>query len=95
VQLSNEYQKGYDRMHGGFALNQFVGYHFQSESRLVNFFIGVDFTQAFTKNFREFNYDTQQFDLGSKQDNIVALRFGWMIPIYLSNKNDEFIFKAN
>ncbi len=95
VQLSNEYQRGYDRMHGGFALNQFVGYHFQSESRLVNFFVGLDFTQAFTKNFREFNYDTQQFDLASKQDNIVALRFGWMIPIYLSNKNDEFIFKAN
>lgn len=95
AQLTPEYQKGYDRLHGGFAINQFVGYHFQSESRLVNFFAGVDFTQAFTNNLREFNYDSQQYDLADKVDNAIAFRFGWMIPIYLTNKNDEFIFKAN
>jgi hypothetical protein len=43
---------------------------------------------------REFNYDTKQYDLANKQDNITSFRFGWMIPIYLSNKNEEFIFET-
>lgn len=94
-QLNESNQRGYDRLHGGYAINQFVGYYFHSENRLVNFYVGVDFSQAFTKNLREYNYDTHEYDLGSKQDNYTAFRFGWMIPIYLSSKNDEFIFKAN
>lgn len=95
AQLNENYQKGYDKLHTGIALNQFVGYYFQSENRLINFYIGLDFTQAFTKNQREFNYDTKQYDTGSKQDNITALRIAWLIPIYLSNKNDEFNFNTN
>ncbi len=94
VQLNETNQRGYDRLHAGPATNQFIGYFYQSENRLINFYIGIDFTQAFTKNLREFNYDTKQYDTGSKQDNITAFRFAWMIPIYLSNKNDEFNFET-
>ncbi|MFZ4796054.1 MAG: hypothetical protein ACOYMA_01085 [Bacteroidia bacterium] len=95
AQLNEVNQRGYDRLHGGLAISQFVGYYFHSESRLLNFYAGVDFAQAFTKNLREYNYDTHQYDLGSKQDNYTAFRFGWMIPIYLSSKSEEFNFKAN
>lgn len=94
AQLNETNQRGYDRLHAGMATNQFIGYYFQSENRLINFYIGVDFIQAYTKNLREFNYDTQQYDTGSKQDNITAFRFAWMIPIYLSNKNEEFNFES-
>jgi hypothetical protein len=95
AQLNEINQRGYDRLHGGLAINQFVGYYFHSESRLLNFYIGIDFAQAFTKNLREYNYDTHQYDLNEKQDNYSAFRFGWMIPIYLSSKNEEFNFKTN
>lgn len=92
AQLNENFQRGYDKLHGGFAMNQFVGYYFQGQNRLTNFFVGFDFTQAFTKNLRGYNYDENRFDNASKQDNIVAFRAGWMIPIYLSNKGDEFDF---
>lgn len=94
AQLNEVNQRGYDRLHGGFATSQFLGYYFHSENRLVNFFVGIDFIQGYTKNLREFNYDTKQYDLANKQDNITSFRFGWMIPIYLSNKNEEFIFET-
>jgi hypothetical protein len=93
AQLNEDYQKGYDRLHGGIATSQFLGYYFHSESRLINFCVGLEFVQGYTKNLREFNYDTQAYDLGNKQDNFAALRLMWMIPIYLSNEKEEFIFK--
>lgn len=95
AQLNEENQRGYDRLHGGLAINQFIGYYFHSESRLLNFYVGLDFAQAYTKNLREYNYDTRQYDLNSKQDNYTAFRFAWMIPIYLSSKTEEFNFRAN
>jgi hypothetical protein len=95
AQLNEVNQRGYDRLHAGLAISQFIGYYFQSESRLLNFYVGVDFAQAYTKNLREYNYDTRQYDLNSKQDNYTAIRFAWMIPIYLSSKKEEFNFSAN
>ncbi len=91
-QLNEDFQRGYDKLHSGYALNQFVGYYFQGENRFTNFFAGFDFTQAFTQNLRGYNYDERRYDNASKNDNMVALRFGWMIPIYLSSKGDEFDF---
>lgn len=95
AQLDENHQKGYDRLHGGLATSQFLGYYFHSESRLVNFCVGLEFVQGYTKNLREFNYDSGAYDKGDKQDNIVGLRLMWMIPIYLSKKDEEFIFKNN
>jgi len=94
VQLNEKNQLGYDRLHAGLATNQFIGYYYQAENRLINFYFGIDFIQGFTKNLRGFNYDTQQYDTGNKMDNITAFRFAWMIPIYISNKNEEFNFES-
>lgn len=92
--LNENYIKGYDRLSNGWSVNEFVGYFFQSENRFINFYFGIDFTQAFTYNKREFNYDQLKFDKEQHQDNIIAFRFGWMIPLYLNNKGkDEFQFK--
>ena len=93
-QLNEEYFKGYDRLHNGISFNQFVGYYYHSSNRLINFYVGVDFTEAFTKNRRGFLYDQKAFDTADKRDYILGLRFGWMIPIYLHAKNeDEFNFR--
>ncbi|MFY8019708.1 MAG: hypothetical protein ACOVP1_00870 [Bacteroidia bacterium] len=93
-QLNEEYFKGYDRLHNGIAMSQFIGYYYHSSNRLINFYVGLDLTQAYTKNRRGFLYDQKAFDTADKKDFIMGLRFGWMIPIYLHAKNeDEFNFR--
>lgn len=81
-QLNKEFKKGYDRLTGGFALQGFAGYLFLSNSRLTNFYIGVELTQAWTKSLRSFNYDTMQADTQKRIDQLTGFRFGWIIPIY-------------
>ncbi|MDP1727050.1 MAG: hypothetical protein Q8M15_09730 [Bacteroidota bacterium] len=93
-QLDKNYQKGYDRFTEGIAFNQFAGYYFHSKNRLINFYVGVDFTEGFTKNKRGYNYDKMAFDKNAKQDYVTSFRAGWMIPIYLNTKEEnEFQFR--
>lgn len=93
--LSQNYQKGYDRLSMGPALTQFVGYSYQSNNRYYNFYIGVDFMQAFTQSVRKYNYDTRMPDTQDRFDMTYGLRLGWMIPIYLNakNANSEYEFR--
>lgn len=80
-QLSDDMLKGYDRLHTGFALRQFLGYQFFGPKNLFNFYLGFEFQEAFTKNRRAFNYDTKSFDTEQKVDFLYGFRFGWVIPI--------------
>lgn len=80
-QLSDNMLKGYDRLHTGLALKQFVGYQYFGNKNLVNFYAGFEFNEAFTKNKREYNYDTRAFDKDQKFDFLYGFRVGWSIPI--------------
>ncbi|MFI5221964.1 MAG: hypothetical protein ACHQK8_06550 [Bacteroidia bacterium] len=92
--LTDDLKKGYDRLTMGWALTQFAGYHFHSHYRLVNFYIGFDLIEAFTKNIRGYNYDQMSYDKAQKLDIYFGPRFGWMIPIYMTTKEvDEFYYK--
>lgn len=87
--LTEEYQKGYDRLSMGPALTQFIGYSYQSHNRYYNFFIGFDFMEAFTQSVRKYNYDTQMADTKQRLDITFGARVGWLIPIYLKSKNSD------
>ena len=65
-QLSKEYKKGYDRMTNGIAASEFVGYKYLSNKRMVNFFFGFEFYQAFTKSRRSWDYDLMRADTTNK-----------------------------
>ncbi len=80
--LEGEYRKGYDRKRAGFAAYQFIGYRNFSNSRFANFFVGVDFYQAFTVDYRTYNIDEMEFTDGEYFDFIVGIKAGWVIPIY-------------
>ena len=64
-QIHGDYKKGYDRLNNGWMLSGTVGYLYLSDSRLINFFIGLEFMQSWTKYRRARNFDTgitgQQF----------------------------------
>jgi hypothetical protein len=81
-QIHGNLIKGYDRLTGGPALNQFIGYMFISQSRLVNFYFGFEFQEAFTKGLRSYQYDLMSPDNQSRFDMIYGFRFGWLLPLY-------------
>lgn len=93
-QLDVNYKKGYDRLSSGVAFSEFIGYSYQSQNRLINFYLGLEFIQSRTINRRGYNYDERAFDTGVKKDFTTSFKFGWMIPIYLNTKEEnEFQFR--
>ncbi len=81
-QVKGDYKKGYDRLTNGFGLNQSLGYLFLGDSRIWNFYAGLDFAQAWTKNRRDWNFDTRAKDSTPKLDLFFGFKIGWVIPLY-------------
>lgn len=81
-QISGDYAKGYDRMTGGLNLNQFIGYFYMGKSKILNFYGGFEFYQAFTKSRRDYVFDQMGKDDNSYVDLFFGFKIGWMIPIY-------------
>lgn len=80
--VKGDLAKGYDRLSGGLAMNQFIGYLFLSDNRLVNMIAGFEFHEGFTKSYREYNYDTGKADTQNRIDYLIGFRIGWVLPLY-------------
>ncbi len=89
--LEEEYRKGYDRLSTGLSITEFLGYINFGNKRLINFYAGLEFTQAFTKNRRSMNFDTGLNDNKSRLDLFFGLRIGWVIPIYKRSADKIYI----
>jgi hypothetical protein len=81
-QISGDYAKGYDRLTGGINLNQFIGYYYMGKSKVLNFYGGFEFYQAFTKSRRDYIFDRMSKDNNNYIDLFFGFKVGWMIPIY-------------
>jgi len=81
-QLNNDFKKGYDRLTGGFGLNQFIGYLHLSNNKIANFYAGFEFNQAFTKGMRGYQYDLMKEDNIKRTDIQIGFRIGWILPLY-------------
>lgn len=91
-QISGDYRKGYDRLTNGLSVSEFVGYMHMGESRLVNFYAGFEFTQAWTQNRRSYNFDLRGADNTKRMDLLSGFRIGWVIPL---NKREPEKFYYN
>ncbi|OQX75520.1 MAG: hypothetical protein B6D64_11485 [Bacteroidetes bacterium 4484_276] len=91
-QLSGDYKKGYDRFTDGFQINQFVGYMHIGESKLANFFIGMEFVQAWTMNRRSMNFDEGRRDDKKRLDMLYGIKVGWVIPFRTRMPNDFYYY---
>ncbi len=87
--LLKENKKGYDRLTRGLAINEFVGYQYFAKNHRINFYIGLEFTQGFTKSVRGYNYDTRSYDTERRFDALYGGRIGWILPFYLGKKAEE------
>jgi len=81
-QIKKDYKKGYDRLTNGLAFNEFIGYMYLGNSRLVSFYAGFEFTQAWTQNRRSYNFDMMRPDETKRLDLLSGFKIGWIIPLY-------------
>lgn len=91
-QVQGEYGKGYDRLHDGFALKQYFGYLHAGSNRTVNFQVGFEFMQGFTKSVRGFNFDTGLPDTANKTDLYFGIKASWFLPIYDKNQQKFYYY---
>ena len=80
--FEDEYLKGYDRLVGGLALHEFIGYQHFSNNHLVNFFVGFDLYQGFTTDYRSYSIDLMQETNNDYFDTLWGFRVGWVLPVY-------------
>ncbi len=80
-QVDSLYEQGYDRLTQGYCVTEFIGYQYLGNRRMVNFFAGFEFTQAFTAGLR-YNFDLRAMDSQNKHDLLSGFRIGWILPIY-------------
>lgn len=80
--IEGEYQKGYDRKRGGFLAHEFIGYQHFSNSKYANFYVGFDFYQGVTVDYRSYNFDAMDYSDNEYFDMMLGFRVGWVIPIY-------------
>ncbi|MBS1647990.1 MAG: hypothetical protein JST67_11680 [Bacteroidetes bacterium] len=80
--INGDMKKGYDRLTGGFAMEQFIGYAFLAKNRIVNIYGGFTFQEGFTTGLRGYQYDTMQPDSKKRNDILIGIRLGWFLPLY-------------
>jgi hypothetical protein len=81
-QLAGDLKKGYDRLTNGPSVSEYVGYMFMSNNRMLNFFFGMECSQAFTKDRRIWDYQMMKPDDKQRLDLLYGLRGGWILPLY-------------
>lgn len=91
-QVTGDYVKLYDHLTAGVGINEFFGYRFLSNNRLVNFYGGFELTQAFTQNLRVYNADIKGPETGLRKDLLFGIRIGWLVPIYGRTAKEYYYF---
>lgn len=90
-QLDKQYRKGYDRLAGGVLFSEFIGYQFFDNRKYINFHLGIEFMQAFTKPLRSYNFNTNAPDpIQRRIDLLFGIKVGWVIPIFSKERREKF-----
>jgi hypothetical protein len=82
VQVSGEYEKGYDRLTGGIALQQFVGWQHIGPTRRINWYAGLEFNEGFTNTRRDWDFAERRKLDQRRTDIRVGIRVGWTLALY-------------
>ena len=81
-QLQTEYLKYYDRFTLGGSVKEYVGYHHMSNNNLVNFSVGLECIQGFTRGMRDYQIDLMGPYHDQRIDIYIGLRAGWIFPVF-------------
>lgn len=87
-QLSKQYLKYYDRLTVGVLTKQYIGYHHMSNNKLVNFTIGFEAIEGYTKGMRDYQIDLMGPYLDKRLDIYIGIRAGWIFPVFRDTPDD-------
>ena len=87
-QLKKEYLKYYDRLTVGLLLKQYIGYQNMSNNKLVNFTIGIEAIEGFSRGMRDYQIDLMGPYTENKFDIYLGIRAGWFFPVLRKNPNE-------
>lgn len=89
--LVDENIAGYDRLTGGPAFYQFVGYQILGVDRRINFYLGADILAGFTKPLRDFDVlSGAPLPDDARTDLALGVRAGIVVPIYIGEGREIF-----
>lgn len=88
TQITGDYAKGYDRLTGGLALQQFVGWQQLAKNRRANWMIGFEFNQGFTHTLRDWDFTERRKLDGQRVDLRFGIRAAWTIPFYIGGSEE-------
>lgn len=91
-QLLGDYKKGYDHLNGGISLTASLGYLYLGNTRLLNFYVGFEFIQAWTKSMRAYNFDTEKADNTKYNSQFYGLKVCWMIPLFQRTPKEYYVY---
>ncbi len=81
-QVLGDYAKGYDKLSGGPAISEFIGYLHLGNKKLFNFFAGIELVQAWTKAKRSYDFNLMGKDESNRFDTFFGAKIGWLVPLY-------------
>lgn len=89
--LNEEFLAGYDRLAGGLAFHQFVGYQQLAADGLLNFYVGAEVMAGFTRQLRSFDIPSESVPATEgRQDVLLGLKAGIILPFYLGEGREIF-----
>lgn len=91
-QIEGEYRKGYDRLTNGLMIQEFIGYQFLGANRLINFYAGIELTQAFTQNRRDWDFGLRRKLDEPRTDLLYGFRIGWTLPFYIKEDPENIYY---
>jgi hypothetical protein len=92
-QLKGDYKRGYDRLSGGFMLNQAIGFMYFGQGRLLNFTLSVEAFEGWTKAYRDYYFDTMAPPKEGRQfDFLIGPKISWMIPLRARNDGTYYYY---
>ena len=81
-QINGDYKKGYDRLAAGLTINQFIGYMHFGNKKILSFYAGIEFTQAWTQSMRVYDFDKRSKNNSKYFDTLTGIKIAWIIPLY-------------
>lgn len=90
TQITGDYKKGYDRLTGGIALQQFIGWQHLGSQRRSNWMLGLEFNQGFTSTLRDWDFSERRKLDGSRLDLRFGIRAAWALPFYQKKASEIF-----
>ena len=91
-QLMGDYKKGYDHLCSGPAISQFIGYQYLGNSRKINFFAGLEFTQAYTVSRRSYYFNEMTVPNEKRFDLLSSIKIGWYLPLYKKTRQSFYYY---